>query len=63
MGRYDDEAAEDLPLLEENQKIEDRANNSDLRTFILTIKAYVGSGVMGLPYAFLQGGVVVFSFN
>jgi hypothetical protein len=42
----------------ETQKIEDVGNNSTLGTFILTLKSYIGSGILGLPFAFLQGTFV-----
>ena len=32
---------------------------SSLRTFINFFKSYIGSGILGLPYAFLEGGVLV----
>jgi len=38
-----------------NEKIEDVGNNSTLGTFVLTLKSYIGSGILGLPFAFLQG--------
>jgi len=34
-------------------------DTSNLRTFINLLKAFIGSGILGLPYAFYKGGVVM----
>jgi hypothetical protein len=40
---------------EEPEKIEDIGNNGTARTFVLTLKSYIGSGLLSMPFAFLQG--------
>eukprot|EP01114_Cavostelium_apophysatum_P016843 TRINITY_DN4873_c0_g1_i1.p1 TRINITY_DN4873_c0_g1~~TRINITY_DN4873_c0_g1_i1.p1 ORF type:complete len:457 (-),score=67.35 TRINITY_DN4873_c0_g1_i1:355-1629(-) len=52
-------ASAEKPLLSEpgETSAEKGKDNSSFFTLFLILKSYVGSGILGLPYAFLQGGL------
>jgi Transmembrane amino acid transporter protein len=38
--------------------VEDRGTGGTFGSFWLILKSYVGSGLLGMPFAFLQGGIL-----
>jgi len=59
-GSLEEEPVEQHVTVDDDQEVlEGRARNtSDLKTSINILKSYMGSGLLGLPYAFKEGGVL-----